>query len=67
MREEIHALRSVGLREAWPNEALDFTPWLAEHLDLGDAVGMELEFVKREASVSQGRSGHRPFSRPTVR
>lgn len=52
MTEEIHALRSVRLREAWPNEALDFTPWLAGNLDrLGDALGMDLEFVKREASV----------------
>ena len=52
MPEEIHALKSADLREAWPNEALNFTPWLAEHLDLlGDALGMELELVKKEAPV----------------
>ena len=38
------AIERVGLREAWPNEAQDFTPWLAENLDkLGEALGLDLE------------------------
>ena len=40
------------IREAWPHEAADFTPWLAEHiLELGEALGMELELQSQEAPV----------------
>lgn len=40
------------LREAWPHEAGDFTPWLAEHIsELGEALGMELELQSQEARV----------------
>ena len=36
----------------WPNEALNFTPWLAENIsELGEKVGMELEVVGQEVSV----------------
>ena len=36
----------------WPNEQLDFTPWLVEHIDeLGEIIGMDLEVVGREVSV----------------
>ena len=39
-------LESIPLREAWPNEANDFTPWLAENLDLlSEVVGLSLEPV----------------------
>jgi Domain of unknown function (DUF4268) len=31
---QLGRLESVSLREAWPNEADDFTPWLAEHENL---------------------------------
>ncbi len=42
----------VDLREKWPNEALNFTPWLAKHLDLlGEAVGLKLEAVGEEHQV----------------
>ncbi len=45
-------LMTVDLREVWPNEAADFTPWLAENLDgLGEALGIDLEFVQQEAPV----------------
>ncbi len=40
----------AALREIWPNEALNFTPWLAENLDsLGNAVDMKLTLLQQEA------------------
>jgi hypothetical protein len=46
-------LERVSLRTAWPNEANNFTPWLAEkaNLDLlGDKIGipLQLEVVEKE-------------------
>lgn len=44
------------MRSVWPNEARDFTPWLADHITgLGEALGIELETRERESSVG-GRS-----------
>lgn len=32
--------QQVSMRDIWPNETLDFTPWLAENLHLlGEAIG----------------------------
>ena len=46
------AIERVDLREVWPDEAQDFTPWLAENLGkLGEALGLDLEFQGREVSV----------------
>ena len=48
------SLTSVDLRECWPHEAGDFTPWLAQKDNiqlLGVALGMELELQQQEASV----------------
>ncbi len=45
-------IERVDLREAWPNEARDFTPWLAANItELGEALGMDLELQEIEASV----------------
>ena len=42
----------INLREIWPNEAKDFTPWLAENIQsLGDAIDLELELQGQEALV----------------
>ena len=42
----------ANLRNKWANEAWDFTPWLAENLDLlGEAVGLKLEPVQQEQQV----------------
>lgn len=36
----------------WPKEAQNFTPWLADHLDvLGDKIGMDLEKIGTEVDV----------------
>src|SRR5512137_367401 len=45
-------IKPVDIREIWPNEATDFTPWLVENIDrLGQALGMEIEVQEREADV----------------
>ena len=52
MPEEIHSLQHVSLRTAWPDEARDFTPWLADRLDrVGAALDMELELEGTEVTV----------------
>lgn len=44
--------REDDLRCVWPNEAADFTPWLAENIGrLSDALGMGLEVEAEEAPV----------------
>ena len=49
---EIHALEPVDLRDAWPNEAQDFTPWLVEHLELlGAELELDLKFVDKEVTL----------------
>ena len=46
----------VDLREIWPLEAYDFTPWLANNLSLlCKATGMKLSLIQTEAS---GRAGY---------
>ena len=49
---EIHALETVSLREAWPDEARNFTPWLAGHLELlGAELALDLEQPQVEATL----------------
>ena len=52
-------LTSVPIREIWPNEATDFTPWLKAHVtELFAALGIDVgEVVSVESEVAVG-----PFS-----
>lgn len=51
---ELGRLEEVCLRRAWPHEALNFTPWLAEHLEsLSSVIGVPLELEGQEVAVEQ--------------
>lgn len=44
---------NVNVREVWPNEANDFTPWLAENLEqLSDATGTPLTAEATEVEIN---------------
>ena len=46
---QIGDLERVPLRELWPNERNDFTPWLAENIDvLNNSIDLSLSIVERE-------------------
>lgn len=48
------------LREVWPHEALDFTPWLADDDNLtllADAVGLDITVDETESSVGDFNVG----------
>ena len=50
----IDRLIPVSVRELWPNEASDFTPWLhANPGILGDVLGTELFPEAREAAIAR--------------
>ena len=50
---ELGSLKEVkDLRSVWPHEALDFTPWLAENIDLlGETLGLDISVEETESSV----------------
>ena len=49
---EFGELKDIPLREAWPHEANNFTPWLADNLHrLSDVIGIPLELEGTEVSV----------------
>ncbi len=49
---DVSALEPARLREAWPNEARDFTPWLAENIALlGAELDLSLEQPQREVTL----------------
>ena len=42
----------TDLREVWSKEATDFTPWLAENIELlNEATGLSLEVIETESQV----------------
>jgi hypothetical protein len=54
MDSSVARLAKLDPRSVWRNEAFDFTPWLADNLDLlGEVLGMDLEAADREAPVGE--------------
>ena len=52
----LRKLEEINLREAWDDEARDFTPWLAQEANiglLGNAIGIDLEVEAREKNIGQ--------------
>jgi hypothetical protein len=51
---EFGELKDVNLREVWPHEAHNFTPWLVNNLErLSEVVGVPLESGDTEVAVGQ--------------
>lgn len=49
---DISRLEFVPLREVWPHEAQDFTPWLLKNPEvLSECLGVEIEFQSSEYAV----------------
>jgi hypothetical protein len=49
---EFGTLRTVKIRDLWPHEEHDFTPWLCEHIEtLSEVLGLDLELIGREVDV----------------
>jgi hypothetical protein len=54
--QELRSIEKVNLREIWPHEEHNFTPWLAENLnELGEELGLTLESPRTEVEVGQYR------------
>jgi len=54
MMPDFGKLERVSIRDAWPSEPNDFTPWLATAANLsnlGEEIGIDLEFIGQEYSV----------------
>ena len=48
----IGKIQRARLRDVWPNEAHDFTPWLQENIEeLGEVTNLKLSAVEREQSA----------------
>ena len=61
LRKGYHIMVKLGrieklsdLRKVWPDEARDFTPWLANNLDLlNNELDLTLELVEKESNVGE--------------
>ena len=52
VRQELGRLEEVDLRAIWSDEARDFTPWLADHLEeLGKALHLDMHLVEAEGAI----------------
>ena len=57
--KQLGRLEQIPVRQIWENEALDFTPWLAQEENLqmlGDVLGIELELEVTEKNVGPIRA-----------
>ena len=53
---KLGTIQEVDIRKIWPDEARNFTPWLANNLDLlSETLGIALEAVEQEAPVGSNR------------
>ncbi len=58
-KNQLGQLIRIDLREAWANEAGDFTPWLAEETNiqlLSNTIGIDLEVEAQEKNVGPFRA-----------
>lgn len=53
VKKKLGSIQQItDLREVWGNEAKDFTPWLAENIELlNEATGLNLEVLETESPV----------------
>ena len=52
LKTTISKLQRVPLREVWPHEALDFTHWLHENIEvLNEVIGLGLTSIEKEQSA----------------
>ncbi len=52
--DKLGDLKNLPLKVKWNHEGNDFTPWLADNIQiLGDALGVEIELIRREADVGE--------------
>ena len=51
---KVGRIKEVEIRKVWRHEAFDFTPWLADNLDvLGEELGLDLVLDRTEAAVGR--------------
>ena len=54
---DLSELRDIELREVWPNEANDFTPWLSDNLQrVSRAIGIAIEPDDSEVAVDGSKA-----------
>ncbi len=55
IKKELGAIEEItDLRSVWDNEAQDFTPWVAENIELlGNALDLNLNVIERESAVGR--------------
>lgn len=54
---QVTSMMRVSLREAWIDEARQFTPWLAENIHLlGETIGTQLEVQAQEKPIGMFRA-----------